>query len=239
MSEIIQEILFQMVLFITNTIQTITGFAGTLLAMPFSIRLVGVEQAKAVLNIFTLVACLIITLQNLKYLKIKSLLKMVGGMFLGMLLGIYLFQILPMNLLLKLYAILIILVAVSKMFGKKNRKLPEWMMLFILLAAGIIHGMFLSGGALLVVYAVTELKDKNEFRATIAPVWVILNGMLIFSHYQLGYYTPKTIMSIGISMIPLALSILLGNLLYRKLNQKQFLMMTYILLLIAGGSLLI
>ena len=59
------EILFQIVLFLSNTIQTITGFAGTLLAMPFSIRLVGIEEAKAVINIFTMLACAVIAVQLL------------------------------------------------------------------------------------------------------------------------------------------------------------------------------
>lgn len=39
----------------------------------------------------------------------------------------------------------------------------------------IIHGMFVSGGALLVIYATQVLKEKEEFRATVAPVWVVLN----------------------------------------------------------------
>ena len=45
-------------------------------------------------------------------------------------------------------------------------------MICILLAAGMIHGMFVSGGALLVVYATLVLKDKEEFRATVALIWV-------------------------------------------------------------------
>lgn len=233
------EILFQIVLLISNTIQTITGFAGTLLAMPFSIKLVGIEEAKAVLNIFTMMACSVIAIQNYRYINYKVLLKMVAGMTVGMVFGIWLFEQLPLEILLNFYAVLVILVALKKMFVKKELTLPAWAMLFVLLAAGIIHGMFLSGGALLVIYAVSVLKDKNEFRATMSPVWVILNGFLIVSHYRAGYYTPQTLRAIAISVLPLAVSILLGNILYRKMNQQQFLKLTYVLLIIAGASLLI
>lgn len=38
----------------SNTIQVITGFAGAMLAMPVSIRLIGLEPAKAILNIVTM-----------------------------------------------------------------------------------------------------------------------------------------------------------------------------------------
>lgn len=46
--------------------------------------------------------------------------------------------------------------------------------------------MFVSGGALLVVYAAQVLKEKEEFRATLAPVWVVLNSILLVSQVRQG-----------------------------------------------------
>lgn len=235
----LKEILFQIVLFLSNTIQTITGFAGTLLAMPFSIRLVGVEEAKTVLNLFTLVTCLIITIQNRHQIRYKILMRIICGMAVGMLAGIWLFDRLPLQVMLKFYAVLVILVALKKIFIQKEIPVPSWMMLLVLIASGVIHGMFLSGGALLVIYAVTVLKDKQEFRATMAPVWVILNTMLMVSHYQSGYYTLHNLTAAAISILPLVLSIAVGNFLYRKIDQKQFLKITYILLVFSGVSLFV
>lgn len=235
----LKEILFQIVLFLSNTIQTITGFAGTLLAMPFSIRLVGVTEAKAVLNIFTMLACLTLAVQNRKHINYRVLTKMVAGMAVGMAAGVWLFARIPLALLLRLYAILVILIALKKMLVKKELTLPPFGMLFVLLVAGIVHGMFLSGGAFLVIYAVSALKDKDEFRATVAPVWVILNALLIVSHYREGYYTAETLRAVGWSILPLIVSVLVGNMLYRKINQQQFLKITYLLLLVSGASLLL
>lgn len=183
----LEEILFQVVLFLSNTIQTITGFAGTLLAMPFSIRLVGVEEAKAVLNIFTLLACLLIAVENRKHINVQILAKMVAGMMAGMVIGIWLFERIPLDILLNFYAVLVIAVALKKMFVKKEIRLPGVAMIFVLLAAGIIHGMFLSGGALLVIYAVSVLKDKDELSACISEKEsverMILNVCLVFMEH--------------------------------------------------------
>ncbi len=46
-----QNILFLIVVFLTNIIQCVTGFAGTVLAMPFSVMLIGLAPAKAILNL--------------------------------------------------------------------------------------------------------------------------------------------------------------------------------------------
>ena len=235
----LREILFQLILFLTNTIQTISGFAGTLLAMPFAIRCVGIEEAKAVINLFTLMACLLITIQNRKKIRYKILFRMTAGMILGMFVGIRLFECLSLSSLLHIYAVFIILIALGKMFVKAEKQMPNIVLLCILFGAGVIHGMFLSGGALLVVYAVTVLKDKDEFRATIAPVWVLLNTILIFSHYQQGYYNIQVFQTTACSILPLAASIILGNRLYKKIDQEHFLKLVYMLLIIAGVSLLI
>ena len=52
----LESVLFLLVVFLTNIIQCITGFAGTVLAMPFSIMLVGYDVAKPVLNVLGLIA---------------------------------------------------------------------------------------------------------------------------------------------------------------------------------------
>ena len=159
-------------------------------------------------------------------------------MIIGMLLGIWLFELLPTNFLLTAYAILIIAIALYKMFSKREIRVPDFLMIFVILVAGIIHGMFVSGGALLVIYAVSVLKDKKEFRATLSPVWVVLAIILMFTHAKSGFYTPNTITLIALSMIPLVISIWLGNKLFDKINQAMFLKVTYVLLLISGISLL-
>lgn len=46
-------------------------------------------------------------------------------MIIGMLLGIWLFEILPLNFLLTAYAILIIIIASYKMFCKRQVRVPE------------------------------------------------------------------------------------------------------------------
>lgn len=228
-----------LVLLFANTVQTITGFAGNLLAMPPSMLLAGVVQAKTVLNIFTLVACLWISIQNRRYIQWNILIKMTAFMLVGMGVGVWLFERISLDILLPAYGVMIILIACKKLFIRKEIAVPQICMIAVLLLAGIIHGMFLSGGALLVVYAVSVLKDKNEFRATVSPVWVILDAILIFSHYQLGYYTPENVWITVISMIPLVISIWLGNMLYKKINQQTFLKITYVLLIISGLTILL
>ncbi len=235
----LKEILFLIVVFLSNIIQAITGFAGTLLAMPASIMLVGINTAKAVLNVCGLLACLYISIRNYKHINKNQLIKITILMFLGMFMGIYLFKIIPLNFLLKIYGVMIVLIALKNMFIKKKINLPEFSMILIVLLAGLIHGMFVSGGALLVIYATSVLKDKSEFRATLSPVWVMLNTFLMINHIVSGFFDSRTITLTFVSIIPLFIGITIGNILHHKINQNMFLKLTYILLLISGISILV
>lgn len=131
------------------------------------------------------------------------------------------------------------LIALKKMLIKKEIRMTGWMLNSILLAAGIIHGMFVSGGALLVVYATAVLKEKESFRATVASVWVVLNTGLMISDISQGYMTSSVVKMTGISIIPLFLAIYVGNKIHEKIDQKSFMKITYLLLLASGISILV
>ena len=108
-----------------------------------------------------------------------------------------------------------------------------------LLAAGVIHGMFVSGGALLVIYAAQVLKDKRTFRATVAPVWVVLNSCLLITQLRTGLVGAADVRLILLSILPLFAAVWLGKQLAARMSQKAFLNLTYALLLISGLSLIL
>ena len=82
-----KKILFLLVVFFTNIIQGITGFAGTMLAMPPSVMLVGFDTAKPILNALGLLSGIYIVAANRKSVNKKEFLKIVAVMTVSMLAG--------------------------------------------------------------------------------------------------------------------------------------------------------
>ena len=152
-------------------------------------------------------------------------------MLVGMFAGIQICRIVKSeNILLTIYGIIIVVVALKNLCIHTEKKLPDLILWIVLILAGIIHGMFVSGGALLVIYATQVLKEKEEFRATVAPVWVVLNFFLMVTQFRSGL--------VGTADIRL-IATWLGKKLVCKVSQKVFLNLTYILLLISGVSLIV
>lgn len=160
-------------------------------------------------------------------------------MLVGMFAGVQICRVVESeDILLTVYGIVIVAVALKNLCIHSERKFSPVILGIILLLAGIIHGMFVSGGALLVIYATQVLKDKEEFRATVAPVWVVLNSCLMFTQMRAGLIGQADVRLILISIMPLLVATWIGKKLVKKVSQKVFLNLTYILLLISGISLI-
>ena len=104
----LKEILFVIIQVLANTIQAITGFAGGPLAMPPSMALVGVNEAKASITLILWIVTMIVTLQNIKFINPKKLGIMVGLMVVGMVPGMWLFSILPTKILMVVYGVIVV-----------------------------------------------------------------------------------------------------------------------------------
>lgn len=233
------EFLFVLIVFLANVVEGITGFAGTMLAMPAAMLLIGVDEAKIILNIVAIFVSSNIAVRNYRDMDKKQAVKISLLMFLGMAAGLYLYRILPARILMSAYGGLLILAALRGLFRKKERSLPAGALICVVLLAGIIHGMFLSGGSLLVIYAVAVLKEKSVIRATLAPVWVVLNGSMLIQNIAEGAVNAEILRLTGWCVIPVVIALYLGQLLHKRMKQGFFVKLTYVLLIISGFTLLV
>ena len=234
----LREILFVFIQVAANIIQAVTGFAGGPLAMPPSIALVGVNDAKAAITLILWIATLVVTVQNLKYINWKKLGIMLFFMIIGMFAGLWLFDILPVKILMIAYGIVVVLIGAKKLLLPSKKKLPVPWNYGALLLAGVMQGMFTSGGPFLVLYAADAMEDKREFRATVSTIWTVLNIYMIGSMYKNGMYTSYSFGLAAASIVPVFLAIYIGNRIKKKINQAAFLKLVYILLMVSGGLLL-
>lgn len=108
-----------------------------------------------------------------------------------------------------------------------------------LLAAGLIHGVFATGGPLVVWVMGREIADKARFRATLSALWLVLNGVMVATYLRAGTVTAETLRSSAALLIPLVLGAIVGEHLHRRLPIRQFRLCVFLLLAFAGVSLLV
>lgn len=115
--------------------------------------------------------------------------------------------------------------------------LPPVARALALLGAGVIHGVYATGGPLAVFVSSRELKNKASFRATLSALWVALNALVLPRLVLQGEVTPVTLGTSGLLLIPLALGIVAGEWVHHRLDERRFRVAVAALLLVAGGVL--
>lgn len=238
--------LFYLTVLIANIFHSITGFAGTVLAMPFSILLVGYDVAKPVLNFLGVAAAIGIIAFNPKAINRAEFTKILSFMLIGTLSGsilTYYVDIEP-DILYKVLGAIVIafsVIGLSSAFDKYEipKEKPNLFLYILLIISGLVHGMFVCGGPLLVIYATKALKDKEEFRTTLSAVWLVLNSINFIQDINAGYFVESTNWIMVMAMCALIVALLAGNFIAHKMNKKAFMFVTYILMFISGISLLV
>lgn len=270
---------FFLVILLSNIIQGITGFAGTILAMPPSLMLVGYDTAKPVLNVLGLLSGIYVFAGHRKHVCWGELKKIVAVMAAGIVGGIFLKGFFAgreraLYALLGLFVVCLSLQGLHKLWrdwlgtqedaaagaeaaaeakaaaGAKTAEAkaaaegkaagPDKAGLYLLLGlAGIVHGIFVSGGPLLIGYLTKRIQDKVSFRAAISTVWVVLNTIILLDDIRSGLWNPELV-KIQVASIPFLLAgMAVGSRLYAKMSQRLFMLITYVLLFVSGISLLI
>ena len=270
---------FFLVILLSNIIQGITGFAGTILAMPPSLMLVGYDTAKPVLNVLGLLSGIYVFAGHRKHVCWGELKKIVAVMAAGIVGGIFLKGFFAgreraLYALLGLFVVCLSLQGLHKLWrdwlgtqedaaagaeaaaeakaaaGAKTAEAkaaaegkaagPDKAGLYLLLGlAGIVHGIFVSGGPLLIGYLTKRIQDKVSFRATISTVWVVLNTIILLDDIRSGLWNPELV-KLQVASIPFLLAgMAVGSRLYAKMSQRLFMLITYVLLFVSGISLLI
>lgn len=241
---------FLVVILLSNIIHGITGFAGTVLAMPFSLMLVGYGTAKPILNLLGLLAGIYVFVGNRQYVNWKELKKIVLVMAAGILCGTFIKGLFIgtsrekiLYVALGVFIIYLSVTGLLKQFMPKKTERaeakPSPLHNLLLVLAGLVHGIFVSGGPLLIGYLTSRVTDKVSFRSTISTCWVFLNGLILATELVDGMWSAGLAVEALIATPFMLVGMFIGGKFCAKMSQQLFLKLTYVLLLISGVSLLI
>jgi uncharacterized membrane protein YfcA len=224
------------------TLEAITGFGSIVIALSLGALLLPIEHLLPVLVPLNICMTGYLVWRHRQMIDRRLLLGMIlPAMVIGTLIGYAVLPWLDAALSKRLFGVLVLWFAGRELWRMRHsqvqRARPLWLNRLISLAAGISHGLFASGGPLLVfALAGTEL-DKARLRATLVSVWFSLNSLLTLCFAFDGRLQPA--LPQIISYAPLLLvGVWLGERLHQRFNEQHFRIAIYLLLLVTGGLLI-
>ncbi len=226
-------------------IQTISGFGAMVVAITLGAHLLEIRELLLLLLPLSVLQCGYITLRHRAAIDWRLLGRwIVPAMGAGTALGAALAGLLGSDQLRTLLAAIILILSLIELRRLSKSTTPSPPLAAPLTAigifgAGLMHGIYATGGPLLVYTIGRRVPDKAVFRSTLTIVWLVLNSALIGFFVVDGRYSINHFVHIAY-LIPLViLGVFIGEHLHTALDGKRFRQFTLTLLAVAAITLLI
>ncbi len=232
------------IVFAAFLVEAATGFGSMVVALTFGALWFEVNELLAWLVPVNMVLSAYLVARGWRAVKWSFLgTRMIPLMAAGLILGTLLATEAAQTTWLKpLFGVFVIAVASWQLRSAlkpaaQTAPLPAPARIATLFSAGVIHGIFATGGPLAVFVSARELPDKAAFRATLSMLWLVLNALVMPRLVMDGHVTAATLQTSALMLIPLGLGIGAGELIHQRLDEGRFRVIVATMLMIAGGVL--
>lgn len=114
-----------------------------------------------------------------------------------------------------------------------HRVRPAW-----LVAAGLVHGVYATGGPML-VYALSRVPlSKTVLRVTLCAVQSVLSAGLLLGFYRRGTLDAEAAMRVVYLLPSLVVAIVVGSWIHGRIDAQRFRIVLFAVLFVAAGGML-
>jgi len=225
------------------TVEAAAGFGSTVLALALGVHLYPIPRLLPLIVPLNLVLELYLVTRHGthvdQWLLWRQIVPLMGA---GVAAGFALFSVASTQVLQTVFGVFVVGVAVhgltSALLARTSslRPLSPPAIGSGLLAAGVTHGLFATGGPLLVYVLSRTPLDKREFRSTLAAVWLIFNLVLTVVYAVSGRIDGETVAALLLLLPVVCAGIVLGEWVHDRLDERRFRLSVLALLVVAGVS---
>lgn len=152
----------------------------------------------------------------------------------GMAIGLALFHLPAKTLFALVFGVFVVGLALLQLARPADRPLARPLQLVLLAIGGVAHGLFGTGGPMIVYVVRRRLPDKRAFRSTLAVLWIVLNFALLANYASSGLYGRPVAEASGAIALAIFPGLAIGERVHHKLDAAKFERVVWVVLLLAG-----
>ncbi len=229
--------------------ETVVGFGATLFALAIAGFVLPVPEILPVVVPVNVVLSAYLTIRYARFVRWRYLLgTVVPPLAVGIPIGYSIYALRSSATLQAAFGLFVTALACFELWGPGSsvdasrdrcdpRSLPAALRAGVLLLAGIVHGLFASGGPLVVYAAARDRLGKEAFRATLSALWLGVNLVMVVG-YRLSGKMGSGVPLLWVVLAPaLVAGIVAGERLHRRVDRRRFERAVFWLLALAGTGL--
>ena len=202
-------------------IESIFGFGGTIIFLGISGFFFDFNSLLKLAMIVGLSSGLAVLIQSYKYVSLKHLIKILIYTIPGALIGTYFISYFASDILIKIFAIILIIYGCFNLFFPDIR-FPQFLKNFFVILGGFIQGIYTIGGPFVLMGYKDYFSSKQELRSTMAGYFFIINSLrVIFFVFLGGSYLEIVKIYYPIALLVM-LSVWLGYFIHKQIPEILF-----------------
>lgn len=161
-------------------------------------------------------------------------------MAVGLPFGIALYQLADASLLKRVFGAFLVIVSATELHrmrasrGAEPAPLSRAVELAMLVAGGVVHGAFATGGPMAVYVTSRAIADKGAYRATLCVLWAALNVVLLTSYGVSGELDGAALGLTAVLVPSCALGLVFGEIAHHRVPVATFRAAVFVTLALAG-----
>lgn len=185
-------------IFVGFYVQTVIGFAGSLMALPILLFKMELPNAIAYISIFYMFSSIFLIAKEWRNIDRKIIIQLAIPSVIGIIMGIVVLTYAKPILLKRGLGIFILLYVAYALIGKRKLKLNKLGVNSFGVMAGFFSGIFSTGGPLYVICVENTVKNIKAFRATMIGIsglisitrvpGLAVSGILNFGHFKMALF---------------------------------------------------
>ena len=202
-------------------IESIFGFGGTIIFLGIRGFFFDYNSLLKLAMIVGLSSGLAVLIQSYKYVSLNHLIKILIYTIPGALIGTYFISYFASDILIKIFAIILIIYGCFNLFFPDIR-FPQLLKNFFVILGGFIQGIYTIGGPFVLMGYKDYFSSKQELRSTMAGYFFIINSLrAIFFVFLGGSYLEIVKMYYPIALLVM-LSVWLGYFIHKQIPEILF-----------------
>ena len=218
----------------------LTGAGSTVLALPLLVQFLPLKFAVSLLLLLDFAAGLVLISRARQGVRTDELLRFLPFVLVGIGIGLVLLIKLPESPLLTALGVFLITYAGYGLLKKgKEIKISRTWSAPIGVTAGGLSALFGTGGVLMSLYIAGRLQDKSELRSSAAAAVVFNSGTRVLLFGATGLLSEGLFLSALWLLPSMLIGLFIGQRLHAAVSATAVLRAVYVVLLLAGASLLV
>jgi uncharacterized membrane protein YfcA len=236
-----EQVALLLVVALAFTVETVVGFGATVVVVSLGALFVPLEQLLPTFVPVNLALSCWLVGRNLRAVQWRLLgRRLLPALLVGMAVGMGLLAGLPSRRMLVVFGALVVGLSVRELLAMRRIDAPPPAPLsrpaaaLVLTSGGVVHGVFGTGGPLIVFVLARQLHEKGAFRATLAVLWVLLNGLLVLGYLFNDRIDASTLRGSATLVVALLFGLFVGQKVHDRVDAVRFRKGLFSMLLIAG-----